>query len=190
MKVDITPTASQTVGPFFHLGCTEHWSVASLVTRETRGERIHLTVRVLDGDGIPVNDSMVEIWQANAEGKYNHPEDSQAKALDPAFNGFGRLATDEGGVCTFKTILPGRVAANDGILQAAHINVSVFARGILKRLATRVYFDGDPAVADDPILALAPEARRHTLLAKAMSAGNWRFEIHLCGDKETVFFDV
>lgn len=190
MKADIAPTASQTVGPFFHLGCTEPSSVASLVKPETRGERIHLTVRVLDGDDIPVNDSMIEIWQANAEGKYNHPEDSQAKALDPAFNGFGRLATDEDGTCTFETILPGRVPANDGTLQTAHINVLIFARGILKRLATRVYFRGDPALADDAVLALAPEARRHTLLAKEAGAGNWLFEIHLCGDKETVFFDV
>lgn len=164
--------------------------MGSLAKPETRGERIHLTVRVLDGDGIAVNDSMVEIWQANAEGKYNHPEDSQAKALDPAFSGYGRLATDEDGICTFETILPGRVAANDGTLQAAHINVSIFARGILKRLATRVYFAGDPALADDPILALAPEARRHTLLAKEAGGGNWRFEIHLCGPNETVFFDV
>lgn len=190
MKADIAPTASQTVGPFFHLGCTEPSSVASLVKPETRGERIHLTVRVFDGDGIPVNDSMIEIWQANGEGKYNHPEDFQAKALDPAFNGFGRLATDEDGICIFETIIPGRVAANDGTTQAAHINVSIFARGVLKCLATRVYFEGDPALAADPILALAPEARRHTLLAKQASAGNWFYEIHLCGDKETVFFDV
>ena len=190
MKADIAPTASQTVGPFFHLGCTEPSSVASLVKPETRGERIHLTVRVLDGDGIPVNDSMVEIWQANAEGKYNHPEDPQAKALDPAFNGFGRLATDEDGACTFETILPGRVPANDGTTPAAHINVSIFARGILKRLATRVYFNGDPALADDPILTLVSNERRPTLLANSSSVGNWIFEIHLCGEKETVFFDV
>ena len=123
-------------------------------------------------------------------GKYNHPEDLQTKALDPAFCGFGRLATDEDGVCTFETILPGRVLGNDGSLQAAHINVSVFARGVLQRLATRVYFDGDPALGDDPILALVSAERRPTLLAKEASAGNWMFEIHLCGEKETVFFDV
>ena len=189
MKANITPTASQTVGPYFHLGCTEQSSVASLVAPETRGDRIRLAFRVLDGDGLPLDDAMIEIWQADAEGKYNHPEDSPAITLDPAFCGFGRLATDEEGVCTFETIVPGPVPANDG-LQAAHINVSVFARGILKRLATRVYFDADPALGDDPILALVPAERRPTLLAKEASAGSWMFEIHLCGEKETVFFDV
>ena len=190
MKADIPPTASQTVGPFFHLGCTDPSPVASLVAPETRGERIRLTFRVVDGDGIPVDDSMIEIWQANAAGKYNHPEDLQTQALDPAFCGFGRLATDEDGVCTFATILPGRVPGNQSSLQAAHINVSVFARGILQRLATRVYFAGDPALAEDPILALVPAERRSTLLAQERSPGSWTFEIHLCGEKETIFFDV
>jgi len=164
--------------------------VGTLVTPETRGERIRLTCRVFDGDGVPVPDAMIELWQANAQGKYNHPEDPQPKAVDPAFCGFGRLATDENGVCTFATILPGRVPANDGTLQAAHINVSVFARGILKRLATRIYFAGDPALSSDSILALVPDARRHTLLAQERGVGDWIFEVHLCGDNETVFFDV
>lgn len=190
MKPDLTPTASQTAGPFFHLGCTERSSVGTLATPDTPGERIKLTCCVLDGDGTPVNDAMIEIWQANAQGKYNHPEDSQPKAADPAFRGFGRLATDENGACTFATIVPGRVPANDGTLQAAHINVSVFARGILKRLATRIYFADDPAVSGDSVLALVPDERRATLLAKQAGAGEWVFEIHLCGEKETVFFDV
>jgi len=190
LKPDMPPTASQTVGPYFHLGCTEHSSVASLVTADTQGERIHLTCRVLDGDGVPVPDAMIELWQSNAQGKYNHPEDPQQKAIDPAFFGFGRMATDENGACGFKTILPGRVPGNDGTLQAAHINVSIFARGILKRLATRIYFAGDPALAGDPILALTPSARRHTLLAQQAGPGEWTFTIHLCGENETVFFDV
>lgn len=154
------------------------------------GERIRITCRVLDGDGVPVNDAMIEIWQANALGKYDHPDDPQQKPIDPSFRGFGRLATDEKGGCTFETIKPGRVPANDGSLQAAHINVSVFARGILKRLTTRIYFAGDPAFSGDPILALASSARRHTLLAKEAGTGEWKFDIHLCGEKETVFFDV
>jgi protocatechuate 3,4-dioxygenase, alpha subunit len=190
LNPDLCPTPSQTAGPFFHLGCTENSSVANLTAPETKGERICLTCRVVDGDGIPVPDGMIELWQANSEGKYSHPEDLQPAAIDPAFSGFGRLATDENGVCTFQTILPGRVPAGDGKLQAAHINVSVFARGILKRLATRIYFAGHPALADDPILALVPSARRHTLLAKETSAGNWIFDIYLCGENETVFFDV
>lgn len=192
MKADtsIAPTASQTVGPFFHLGCTEHSPVGSLVTPETKGERIRITCRVLDGDGAPVNDAMIEIWQANVLGKYNHPEDLQQKEIDPAFPGFGRLATDETGACTFETIRPGRVPGNEGSLQAAHINVSVFARGVLKRLATRIYFAGDPAAENDPILGLVPADRRHTLLAKQDRPGEWSFEIRLCGKNETVFFDV
>jgi len=190
--MDLIPTPSQTVGPFFHLGCTGPASVGSLVTDATRGERMRLTCRVLDGDGAPVSDAMIEIWQANAEGRYNHPEDVQQKALDPDFTGFGRLATDENGRCTFTTIKPGRVPGNGGTLQAPHINVSVFARGVLKRLATRAYFAGDAANAGDPVLALAPADRRATLLAQLNAAGDheWLFDIHLCGDKETVFFDV
>lgn len=191
MKTEImVPTASQTVGPFFHLGCTDRGTVENLLNPGSKGERILLTCRVLDGDGAPVNDAMIEIWQANAEGKYNHPDDAQAKALDPAFNGFGRMATDKIGICAFKTIRPGRVPGNDGELQAAHVNVSVFARGVLKRLATRVYFDGDPALANDAILALVPPERRGTLMAKGIRPGEWNFDIHLCGPDETVFFDV
>lgn len=190
--MDLTPTPSQTVGPFFHLGCTDPASVGSLVTAATKGEHIRLTCRVLDGDGAPVPDAMIEIWQANAEGRYNHPEDDQQKAIDPSFIGFGRLATDENGRCTFATIKPGRVPGNNGALQAAHINVSVFARGVLKRLPTRIYFAGDPANAEDPVLALAPADRHGTLLAQTEAArpDEWQFDIHLCGDNETVFFDV
>lgn len=190
--MDFTPTPSQTVGPFFHLGCIEHASAGSLVTAAARGERIRLTCRVLDGDGAPVPDAMIEIWQANAEGRYNHPADLQEKPLDPGFSGFGRLATDENGKCTFATIKPGRVPWNNGTLQAPHINVSVFARGVLKRLATRIYFAGHPANVEDPVLALVPEQRRQTLLARAEAArpSEWRFDIHLCGENETVFFDV
>lgn len=184
------PTASQTAGPFFHLGCTERASVENLVKPETLGERISLTCRVLDGDSVPINDAMIEIWQANAAGKYSHPDDPQAKAIDPAFQGFGRLATDEDGSCTFKTIKPGRVQGNNGTLQAAHIDVSVFARGILKRLATRIYFAGDPAMTSDSILALVPTDRRGTLLAREKQPGEWAFDIYLSGPNETVFFDV
>lgn len=190
--MDLTPTPSQTVGPFFHLGCTENASCGTLVTDATKGERIRLTCRVLDGDGVPIPDAMLEVWQANAEGRYNHPEDTQQKALDPAFRGFGRLASDANGICVFETIKPGRMPGNDGTMQSPHVNVSVFARGVLKRLPTRIYFAGDPANAEDPILDLVPADRRATLLARnaADSPGDWRFEIRLCGQNETVFFDV
>lgn len=192
MDRDLTSTPSQTVGPFFHLGCTEQASVGSLITPATKGERIQLICRVFDGEGQPVPDAMIEIWQANAEGRYAHPEDMQQKPLDPSFNGFGRLATDEQGSCLFETIKPGRVPGNDGTLQAPHINISVFARGLLKRLATRAYFAGDSANEEDSILALVSAPRRSTLLAQPDIADKkrWLFNIHLCGEKETVFFDV
>ncbi|HSK42996.1 MAG TPA: protocatechuate 3,4-dioxygenase subunit alpha [Candidatus Binatia bacterium] len=190
--MDLTPTPSQTVGPFFHLGCTDNASCGSLVTSETKGERIRLICRVLDGDGVPIPDAMLEIWQANAGGRYKHPEDAQTKEMDPAFSGFGRLASDANGICVFETIKPGRVPGKEGTLQAPHVNVSVFARGVLKRLPTRIYFAGDSTNAEDPVLALVPAERRATLLARnaADSPGNWRFDIHLCGEHETVFFDV
>ena len=190
--MDLVPIPSQTVGPFFHLGLTGTRSAGTLVTPESRGERIRLVCRVLDGEGVPVPDAMIEIWQANAEGRYNHPEDTQDKELDPSFHGFGRLATDEHGMCRFETIRPGRVAGPGGALQASHINVSVFARGILKRLATRIYFAGDPHTLNDAVLALAPAERRQTLLARTHNSSpcEWHFDIHLCGDHETVFFDV
>jgi|SRR6185437_14921324 len=192
MDSDLTPTPSQTVGPFFHLGCTEQASAGSLITSATKGERIHLVCRVFDGEGQRVPDAMIEIWQANAEGRYAHPEDTQRKLLDPNFNGFSRLATDEQGRCVFETIKPGRIPGNDGTLQAPHTNASVFARGVLKRLATRIYFAGNPANAEDPILALVPAERRSTLLAQPddTDKSRWLFDIHLCGEKETVFFDV
>lgn len=190
--MDRMPTPSQTVGPFFHLGCTEHDSVGSLVTAATKGERIQFICRVLDGNGAPIPDAMIEIWQANAEGHYNHPEDTQNKPLDPSFSGFGRLASDANGECMFETIKPGRVAGNNRKDQAPHINVTVFARGVLKHLPTRAYFAGDAANTEDEVLALVPESRRNTLMAQPdkSRANQWRFEIHLCGENETVFFDV
>jgi protocatechuate 3,4-dioxygenase alpha subunit len=190
--VDHIPIPSQTVGPFFHLGCTDRDSVGSLVSVETKGELIQLKVCVLDGDGVPVPDAMIEIWQANAEGKYNHPDDPQRAVLDSSFSGFGRLPTNQDGCCIFETIIPGQVAANEGGKQASHFNISVFARGILKRLATRAYFAGDPALATDPVIALVIKERQNTLLLrkKPDRPGEWYLEIHLCGEYETVFFDV
>lgn len=188
----LVPTPSQTVGPFFHLGCTQHRSIGTLAAAETKGTRIRLTCRVFDGDGNPVDDAMIEIWQANAEGKYNHPDDNQAKPVDTSFSGFGRLATDENGSCSFETIKPGAVASGTDAPQAPHINVSVFARGLLKRLATRIYFADDPGNQQDMILGLVPPERRHTLIARRYEnqPDHWEFEIHLCGEQETVFFDV
>jgi protocatechuate 3,4-dioxygenase alpha subunit len=151
-----------------------------------------LVCRVLDGNGAAVDDAMIEIWQADAEGKYRHPADSRHELADAECAGFGRLATDANGECVFETIKPGRVAGNDGRLQAPHLNVSVFARGVLNRLATRIYFAGEAANREDPVLGLVPEKRRETLMAVRDSTheGQWRFDVRLSGDGETVFFDV
>lgn len=189
---DLVPTPSQTVGPFFHLGMTAKRPDGCLAGPGAKGERLRIACRVFDGDGAPVPDAILEIWQANAEGKYNHPDDVQEKPLDPAFYGFGRMATAEDGSCVFETVKPGRAPGNGDALQAPHLNVSVFARGLLQRLATRIYFEGDPANGEDPVLALPLPERRHTLMARPdpTQPGFWCFDIYLCGDRETVFFDV
>jgi protocatechuate 3,4-dioxygenase, alpha subunit len=182
---------SQTVGPFFHLGMTRNMTLGCLPAQEAKGERVRLRFRLLDGDGVPVPDGVIELWQADALGKYDHPSDTQQREPDPGLCGFGRLATDADGRCTFDTVRPGRVADGLGGCQAPHVNVSVFARGLLARLCTRVYFDGDPGLAEDVVLALVPAERRHTLLAKrGATPGDWTFDIHLQGALETVFFDV
>jgi protocatechuate 3,4-dioxygenase alpha subunit len=189
--MDLAPTPSQTVGPFFHLGFTATFD-GTLATSGAKGERVRLICRVFDGDGVPVPDAMIELWQADADGKYHHPDDPQGKSADPAFRGFGRMATSEDGSCAFQTIRPGRVPGARDTLQAPHLNVSVFARGILKRLATRIYFSGDPANGGDAVLALVPEERRDTLMAlpDPEHSGTWQFDVYLCGERETVFFDV
>ncbi len=180
----------QTIGPFYHFGLTRNPALGCLVRPETKGERIRIRFRLLDGDGEPVPDGMLELWQADACGKYDHPADTQEQACDPAFCGFGRLSTDADGICLFDTVRPGRVPDGRGGCQASHLNVSVFARGLLARLCTRVYFAGDPALPDDPVLALVPEERRPTLLAQPDPAhpGQWNLDIHLQGENETVFF--
>ncbi len=190
--MDLVPTPSQTVGPFFHFGLTAQRATGSVATPSSAGERIRLAFRVLDADGAPVNDAMVEIWQANAEGKYRHPDDWQQKSIDPSFHGFGRMPTDEDGRCIFETIRPGRVPCDGEALQAPHINVLLFARGLLRRLATRVYFADDPANREDPVLALVPEELRGTLMAQPDlgQPSSWHFDIHLGGERETIFFDV
>src|SRR5271163_4766525 len=172
MTMDLAPTPSQTVGPYLHLGLTDGRSISRIAGDAAKGERLWLTFRVVDGEGVPVPDAMIELWQADSEGNYaNH----DSGADDAAFGGFGRSATAEDGSCTFETIRPGRVPGPDATLQAPHINVSILGRGILKRLSTRVYFAGEQANAADTVLALVPENRRATLLAQEnpARAGNW-----------------
>lgn len=187
-------TGSQTVGPFFSLGLLYEAARRNVLTRqETEGERIRIEGRVLDGDGVPIPDALVEIWQANAHGRYNHPADRSSAPLDPAFTGFGRSGTDEEGAYWFETIKPGRVAFNEQRLQASHICVTVFARGLLNHLVTRLYFADEPANAEDMTLQCVPEERRATLLARREDAGEtvvYRFDIILQGPGETVFFNL
>ena len=187
--MDLTPTPSQTVGPYLHLGLTDARSISLVAGDGAKGERVWLTFRVLDGDGVPVPDAMIELWQADSEGNYVHQE---SRADGAAFLGFGRLATAGDGSCTFETIRPGCVPGPGETVQAPHINVSILGRGILKRLSTRLYFVGEPANAADPVLTLVPENRRWTLLAQPDPArtSNWIFDVHLRGEGETVFFDV
>ncbi len=185
-------TPSQTIGPFFDFALPrEGYEV--LVTDATVGERIVIEGRLLDGDGAPLDDALIEIWQANAAGRYDHPDDRQEKPLDPAFHGFGRCPTDKSGRFHFRTIRPGPVPGPGNTLQAPHINLAVFARGIMKQLVTRVYFEGEPRNADDPILNLVGEPeRRNTLIAKRGNGknDNYIFDIRLQGPAETVFFEV
>lgn len=194
--MDLIPTANQPIGPFYHFALTPGWatgdsSAGVMAGPQAQGERIRLTVRMLDKDASLVTNAMIELWQADAGGKYNHPADTQKKIADPAFRGFGRLATDDQGLCVFETVKPGQVPGLKGRMQAPHINVSIYAPGLLRRAVTRIYFDGDPANASDEILGLVPEDRRPTLLARpGGEPGEWRFDLHLSGPCETVFFDI
>ena len=188
--MSLQTTSSQTIGPYLHVGLT--WLVTdNLVGPGVSGEKVTIEGRVLDGDGKPVSDALVEIWQANAHGKYAHPEDPQDKPLEAGFKGFGRVPTDDSGGFRFATIKPGRVAAPGGGLQAPHINVTIFMRGILKQLNTRIYFPQEPSNAEDAVLQRVPQARRETLIAKAAAETTAKLEwnVVLQGDGETVFFD-
>jgi protocatechuate 3,4-dioxygenase, alpha subunit len=187
----VCASTSQTVGPFFHLGLSQ-LNLSEVAGPQVTGERITLEGVVLDGDRNAVPDALVEIWQANAHGKYAHEADRQEKPLEPGFRGYGRLATSPDGFFQFHTILPGRVPGPQGTLQAPHIEVCVFMRGLLKQLVTRVYFEGDPANEDDFVLNLIEPARRATLIAQKAEEGGsvYRWNILLQGQDETVFFDV
>jgi protocatechuate 3,4-dioxygenase alpha subunit len=189
----LIPSASQTVGPFFNFGLTTNHALGIMALDGAEGEHITLAFRVIDGDGLPTpGDSMIELWQADSQGRYHHPVDPRSTAADKNFCGFGRLETDANGVCVFETVKPGRVPNANGSAQAPHINLTLFARGLGKPLRTRVYFADEAANVDDAVLALIPADRRETLLAKPVAgqANAWAIKIHLQGEAETVFFDV
>jgi len=192
-------TPSQTVGPYFAYGLTSNgkydWNDAfsnNLVTPDASGERIRVEGTVFDGDGVPVPDSMLEIWQADAQGRFSDPQDKRGLP-NSSFKGFGRIGTDANGGYAFDTIKPGAVPDPDGKPQAPHIVLAIYARGMLLHLYSRIYFEGEATNATDTVLALVPAERRPTLIAtREKGSGNavYRFDICLQGDNETVFFDV
>lgn len=180
-------TPSQTIGPFFAYALTprayggSELATGTVAAEGVAGERIRIVGTVYDGDGIPVGDAMLETWQADAQGRYN-------AAGNAGFSGFGRIEATAEGAFQIETIRPGTVAAPDGTMQAPHLSLSVFARGLLTRLTTRIYFEGEAANAADPVLALVPAQRRQTLIATREADGSFRFDVHLQGENETVFF--
>jgi protocatechuate 3,4-dioxygenase alpha subunit len=192
-------TPSQTVGPFFKYGLTPNgqyaWNDAftgDLITPDATGERIRVEGRVFDGEGQPVPDCMLEIWQADAQGRFADPQDRRALP-NAKFRGFGRVGTDANGAYAFDTIKPGSVPDPDGKPQAPHLLLAVFGRGMLRHLYTRIYFGDEKGNASDPVLALVPADRRATLIAER-DAGNgnavYKLDLRLQGGDETVFFDV
>ncbi len=187
-------TGSQTVGPFFAPALLRKGSLRNvLVQPETVGERIRITGHVFDGDGLPIPDALVEIWQANAHGRYNSPTDTGPAPLDSSFLGFGRSGTEEDGSYWFETVKPGSVLFDEQRRQAPHITVTIFARGLLNHLVTRLYFEDELTNAEDPILQHVPVGRRATLMAKRETHNAtvvYRFDIILQGTNETVFFNL
>jgi protocatechuate 3,4-dioxygenase alpha subunit len=190
---------SQTAGPYVHIGMTPNFcGITGVIAEDTgktmlsegyNGPRIALRGRVIDGSGAPVNDAVLEIWQADADGNY-----PVATAEKPAFTGWGRQPTQEDGSFLFETIKPGQVKAPDGSLMAPHISVWIVARGINIGLQTRIYFDDDAeANASDFVLKKVMDPRRRQTLIAQREEGDvvgYRLDIHLQGERETVFFDI
>jgi protocatechuate 3,4-dioxygenase alpha subunit len=206
-QLDLHETPSQTAGPYVHIGLIPHQAGFDIFERpfshvlaapNTVGERIVIEGRVLDGLGAPCRDVLLEIWQANVAGRYNHPADPQAdRPIDPGFRGWGRAGTDfDTGVFRFETIKPGSVPGRHGHRpMAPHVNFWLAARGINIGLQTRMYFDDEAALNEaDPVLRMIePQLRRETLLARRTDQDGvttYKFDIHLQGDRETVFFDA
>jgi protocatechuate 3,4-dioxygenase alpha subunit len=183
-------TPPQTVGPFYAIGM--NWlTTTDLAQWAKAGERITIGGRLIDADGQGIPDAVLEVWQANAAGRYDHPEDKQAKPLDPGFKGFGRTGTDAEGRFRFTTIKPGAVPGRGNALQAPHIVVALFMRGVLRHLYTRIYFSDEAANANDPVLNLVDEPiRRNTMIAQRdPGKPEYRWNIVVQGTGETVFFD-
>lgn len=183
-------TGSQTVGPFFHLGLADFYR-DDLVSPGVPGEKLSIRGRVLDADGDAVNDALLEIWQADSQGKFHESKEAADISGAAGFWGFGRIPTNSEGAFHFKTIKPGRVPGSGGANQAPHIVVTLFMRGLLKQLTTRIYFPGEPANEEDAVLRLIPPERRATLIAARAreKSGELEWNVILQGANETVFFD-
>lgn len=194
-------TPSQTAGPYVHIGCVPNFLGITgvypedlgrvMVSAKTRGERISVTGRIFDGTGTPVREALVEIWQADADGLFRSPTETRGQA-DPHFTGWGRQPTDlTTGVFRFETVKPGRVPFVDGRLQAPHISFWIVARGINLGLNTRLYFGDEAAAnAEDPVLTRIEHQVRVPTLVAPREASTYTFDIHLQGDRETIFFDI
>jgi protocatechuate 3,4-dioxygenase alpha subunit len=176
-RLEVTP--SQTVGPFFAIGLP--WPEGPNVVSAGEPGAFAIAGTIVDGEGAPIPDAVIETWQADEHGSFGERE---------GFRGFARVATGDDGSWAIRTVKPAPVPGPDGAQQAPHLDVSVFCRGLLHRCVTRIYF-ADEAAANgaDPVLASVPEGRRETLLARPTDDG-YRFDIHLQGERETVFFDV
>lgn len=185
------PTASQTVGPFFSIGL-DGMCRAEIMPHAAAGVSVMVRGRVLDGDGRPVPDAVLEIWHADGDGKYGARGEADRNAAGGVPPGFGRIATNDEGEFRFMTRKPGAVREPDGKEQAAHLAVVLFMRGLLRHLVTRIYFAGENANSADPILALVPPERRATLLAVPSpdAPDEYLWDIRLQGERETVFFEA
>jgi protocatechuate 3,4-dioxygenase, alpha subunit len=185
--LSLSTTPSQTVGPFFSLGLCFDGSPTAVAGDLAGAVRIAGTV--YDGAGAPVADALVESWQADPQGRFADLHDHGGPSRIAGFGGFARCASAADGGFAIRTLKPGPLPGPDGATQAPHVDVSVFARGLLHRCVTRIYFaDEQSANAVDPVLGAVPPERRDTLLAKPLDGGGYRFDIHLQGQGETVFF--
>lgn len=185
-------TPSQTVGPYFAFGLTEPWEQGEDAVEPYHAEAIEVFGRVLDGRGDPIPDAMIETWQADPNGRFNHPDDPRGAAVFEGFRGFARSGTDDDGRWRVRTLKPGSFPAADGVTpQAPHLLVTVMARGVLRQLTTRIYFGDEPAAnGADPVLQSLPEDARATLIAEPVEGRGYHFDIRLQGDGETAFFEL
>jgi protocatechuate 3,4-dioxygenase alpha subunit len=186
--VTLRPTPAQTIGPFFSVGLI--WANGPDVVAEGTPGAVRIGGRVLDGAGDPVPDALIETWQADPEGCFAHPDDPRGSG-DEGFRGFGRSATDAAGRWAVRTVKPGPVPAPEGGVEAPHLDVSVFARGLLHRVVTRIYFpDEADANAADPVLCSIPDPSARARLMAVPEGDGLRFDIHLQGDQETPFLAI